>query len=619
MTPRGASLLIAVSLMIHGASVPAQAQQQSTGDIRDLKLGDWEPRSMMVTKVTEVDKPKFPAIDVHNHLGGGRQTLTAERVAGYLEEMNAAGVETVVNLDGGWGPRLQETLAALDQRHPGRFLTFALLNFDGIDDDGWSQREAERLEESFRAGAKGLKLHKSLGLTIRYRDGRLMPVDDPKLDPIWEMCAKHDRPVMIHTSDPAAFFTPLDRYNERWHELNEHPNWLFYGDRFPERDELLAARNRTIAKHPDTSFICAHFGNNPEDLATVGRWLDAHPNMIVDLDARISELGRQPYTARRFFLKYQDRIMFGTDTTPRREAFRIYYRFLETDDEYFDPVASHHRQGFWMIYGLFLPDDVLEKIYRTNALRVLLHQEDAGDMAAAGQASDSSAAAAPQQEQTAELAQPVLNVLPCEDFEVTGDGSAEAWSKVDWTPLSKRTDDGHPYEARVKMLYSETGLYVLMDATDRRVTATMEEDFADLWHEDVFEFFLWPDARHPVYFEYEISPLGYELPILIPNFDGEFLGWRPWHYENERKTRKGTSVRGGEKRSGARIEGWAAEVFVPYVLLQPLQNVPPKPGTQWRANFYRVDYDGAQQTGWDWARVGSSFHEYKKFGTLRFQ
>jgi hypothetical protein len=420
---------------------------------------------------------------------------------------------------------------------------------------------------------------------------------------------------MIHTSDPAAFFTPLDRYNERWHELNEHPNWLFYGDRFPEREELLAARNRAIAKHPRTTFICAHFANNPEDMAEVGRWLDKYPNMMVDIDARISELGRQPYTARRFFIKYQDRIMFGTDTTPRREAFRIYYRFLETDDEYFDPAASHHRQGFWMIYGLFLPDDVLEKIYRTNALRVLLHQDEQADPAD----ETSAAQRAPQLENTGQLAQPVLDVPPCEDFEVTGDGSAEAWSKVEWTPLKKRTDDGHPYETRAKMLYSDTGLYVLMDATDRRVTATMEEDFADLWHEDVFEFFLWPDTEHPVYFEYEISPLGYELPILIPNFDGEFLGWRPWHYEEGRKTRKATSVRGGEKRSGAQIEGWTAEIFVPYALLQPLRNVPPKPGTQWRANFYRVDYDGDQQTGWDWARVGASFHEYQKFGTLRFQ
>lgn len=347
------------------------ARAQSDEDIRQLKLKDWSPRSMLVTKTTEVDLPTFPAIDVHNHLGGGKQFLTPERVGKYLEEMNAAGVRTVVNLDGGWGSQLAETLAALDEAHPDRFLTFALINFDRIDDDEWSRRESERLEQSFQAGAKGLKFHKSLGLTHRYKDGRLVKVDDEKLAPIFELCAKYRRPVMIHTADPAAFFTPLDRYNERWHELNEHPNWLFYGEQFPPREELLRQFIHVVARHPRTTFIGAHFGNNAEDLEGVGRWLDVHPNLYVDIDARISELGRQPYTARKFFLKYQDRIMFGTDTAPRREAFRIYYRFLETDDEYFDCAASHHLQGFWMIYGIFLPPEVLEKIYLKNAERVL--------------------------------------------------------------------------------------------------------------------------------------------------------------------------------------------------------------------------------------------------------
>jgi len=367
-------LIIATVLgAICAGSIFAQQESSAQGeDIRLLKLRDWQPRSMLKTKVTAVDRPKFLAIDAHNHLGGGAKFLTPQRVRHYLDEMDAAGVETVVNLDGGWGAELKETLAALDEAHPGRFLTFALVNFEGIDDEDWGPREAKRLEESFKAGAKGLKFHKSLGLTVRYKNGQLMPVDDPKLDPVWEMCAKYRRPVMIHSSDPAAFFTPLDRFNERWHELNEHPDWLF-ADRtlYPTRDEILAQRNRMIAKHPNTTFICAHMGNNPEDLAAVGRWLDLYPNMVIDIDARISELGRQPYTARRFFLKYQDRVLFGTDTTPRREAFRINYRFLETDDEYFDCRESHHLQGFWMIYGIYLPDSVLKKVYRDNALKFL--------------------------------------------------------------------------------------------------------------------------------------------------------------------------------------------------------------------------------------------------------
>jgi predicted TIM-barrel fold metal-dependent hydrolase len=290
----------------------------------------------------------------------------------YLEEMDAAGVRTAVNLDGGWGQKLKETLAALDEAHPGRFLTYALIDFSGIDEPGWSDREAARLRESFEAGAKGLKFHKTLGLGVRYKDGRFLPVDDPKLDPIWEVCARYKRPVEIHTADPGAFFTPLDRHSERWHELNEHPEWLFHGKDFPGRPDLHAQRMRVIARHPDTTFICAHMANDGEDLAEVGRWLDAYPNMYVDIDARISELGRQPYTARRFFLKYQDRIMFGTDTSPNRTAYRMYYRFLETDDEYFDPAGGHHRQGFWMIYGVFLPKDVLEKLYYKNAERLLV-------------------------------------------------------------------------------------------------------------------------------------------------------------------------------------------------------------------------------------------------------
>ncbi|HWE36103.1 MAG TPA: amidohydrolase family protein [Isosphaeraceae bacterium] len=571
------------------------ARADEPGDIRNLKLRDWEPRSMMVTKATAGDRPKFPVVDVHNHLGGGKGRLTPEVVNTYLAEMDAAGVRTVVNLDGGWGDRLKETLDALDKAHPGRFITFALTNFAGVDDDDWGRREAARLEESFRAGAKGLKFHKVLGLGVRYKDGRLMPVDDPKLEPVWEACARHKRPVLIHTADPAAFFTPLDRFNERWHELNEHPEWLFYGPNYPSRQDLLDQLHRVIAKHPDVTFINTHFGNDAEDLAAVADKLDRFPNMVVDIDARISELGRQPYSSRRFFLKYQDRILFGTDTPPNRDAYRIYYRFLETDDEYFDCSASHHRQGFWNIYGIFLPDDVLAKVYSKNAERIL-GIEAKGDEA-----------------------RKTLRVRPTDDFEVTGDGSAAPWAKADWETIPSRTPSGLPYETKVKVLYSKKGLYALMDATDAKLTATMTEDFANLWTEDIFEVFLWPDERDPIYFEYEISPLNRELPILCPNLDDKFLGWRPWHYEGGRKTRKATSAVGGPVKSGAEVKRWKAEVFLPFELLTPLRNVPPKAGTRWRANFYRVDYDNDTTTRWTWAPVGSSFHDFRKFGTLVFE
>ena len=257
--------------------------------------------------------------------------------------------------------------------------------------------------------------------------------------------------------------------------MNENPGWLFFGDKFPKRQDLLDALHRVIAKHPRTTFINTHFGNNAEDLASVADKLDKYPNMWVDIDARISELGRQPYAARKFFLKYQDRILFGTDTTPNREAYRIYYRFLETDDEYFDCSASHHRQGFWPIYGVFLPDAVLDKVYRKNAERLFpsLKREEPKSTAKE------------------------MRVRATSDFEVTGDGSNPAWERARWEPLLKRNAGGLAYSTRVKMLYSPKGLYVLMDASDAKLSARLDEDFADLWKEDVLEFFVWPDERDP--------------------------------------------------------------------------------------------------------------------------
>jgi hypothetical protein len=212
-----------------------------------------------------------------------------------------------------------------------------------------------------------------------------------------------------------------------------------------------------------------------------------------------------------------------------------------------------------------------------------------------------------------------LQVAATEDFTVTGDGSNAAWNKAAWEPLAKREEKGRDDQTRFKVLHSSKGLYFLMQGADKKITSTMREDYSDLWKEDVYEVFLWPDEKAPLYFEYEISPLGYELPILVPNFDGKFLGWRPWHYEGDRKIQKATSVQGGSKTSGSVATGWTAEFFIPYALLTPLQNVPPKPGTTWRANFYRVDHDDGQRQAWDWSRVGPGFHDIQNFGVLVFE
>jgi hypothetical protein len=212
---------------------------------------------------------------------------------------------------------------------------------------------------------------------------------------------------------------------------------------------------------------------------------------------------------------------------------------------------------------------------------------------------------------------PTLHVARTDDFEVNGQGDAGAWKTVEWTKMNLRDEGESRYSSRVKMLYSEKGLYVLMDGSDEKLTSKFTKDFDTLWEGDVFEVFLWPAEEYPIYFEYEITPLGYELPILVPNFDGKFMGWLPWFYGADRITRKAVSIKNGEQKDGAKIEGWTAEIFIPYELLRPLKNVPPKPGSRWRGNFYRMDYDGPK-AAWDWSRVGPSFHEYEKFGTLIF-
>ena len=334
-------------------------------DTDNLKLTDWKPKSQLVVKETKILKPKFPVIDIHNHL---RNLDNAEK---YLEEMDKAGVWKCIGLDGrSANDFYKEHLRVSHGISKDRFIIFFKPDFSKIDEPNFGAKEAKKLEEAVKMGCRGLKISKTLGLHFRDKTGKLVPVDDPRIDPIWAKCAELGIPVMIHVSDPKAFFTPLDRFNERYDELIAHPNWLFYGDKFPPKEEILAQRNRVFAKHPNTIFIGGHVGTLPEELHTVANWLECYPNFYVDIDARISELGRQPYTARRFLIKYQDRVLFGTDTPPKAEAYRIYYRFLETDDEYFDPTGGHHLQGRWMIYGVHLPDEVLEKIYNKNALKI---------------------------------------------------------------------------------------------------------------------------------------------------------------------------------------------------------------------------------------------------------
>ncbi|MFL5749631.1 MAG: amidohydrolase family protein [Chloroflexota bacterium] len=349
----------------------------------DLLLRDFAPRSMLRRPVTEVVRPRFPVVDAHAHLGptpfGGG--WFGRPVADLLAVLDEVGAETIVDLDGGWGDGLRAEIEHYGG-HPDRVVVFSGVDYDGfaIDDD-FGEREAARLRDAAAAGARGLKVWKRLGLSARDRRGRLVAVDDPRLEPLWATAGQLGLPILIHVGDPIAFFLPLDRHNERYEELVAHPDWHFWPPRagsdpdaagYPAFDEVLAAFRRVVDGHPETTFIGAHVGCAAEDLDWVSAMLDRCPNYAVDLAARLGEMGRQPYTARDFFLRHQDRIVFGTDGDPDPGEYRRWYRFLETRDESFDYGGEEvPLQGRWQIHAIGLPDDVLRKVYRDNARRLL--------------------------------------------------------------------------------------------------------------------------------------------------------------------------------------------------------------------------------------------------------
>jgi predicted TIM-barrel fold metal-dependent hydrolase len=367
----------------------AQTPRRDNG----LDLRDFQPRSMLHVPETKVPRARFPVIDVHTHLtfrarsrkgASGEDIRWSGKAEDFLPVMDRKNIRTLVNLTGSSGSGLREAVQGLDRAHPGRFLTFTEPSWDKASDPGYAQFQADELGRAHRDGARGLKVLKTLGLYLREKgtEGPLVKIDDRRFDPMWEACAALNMPVAIHIADPEAFFLPIDRFNERWEELHNHPDWSFYGRDFPSFKELLDARDRVFARHPRTQFIALHVGHDAENLAYVSESMDRFPNMSVELGARIGELGRQPRTSRKFFDKYQDRILFGTDAVPhgdetpqqvfKDELYEIYYRFLETEDEYFDYApAPVPPQGRWRIYGVGLPESILKKVYNENAVRLL--------------------------------------------------------------------------------------------------------------------------------------------------------------------------------------------------------------------------------------------------------
>lgn len=366
---------------LRAALLPAETQ--ATPDT-PLALKEFQPKSMLRVPEHKVARAKFPVIDVHTHLSrsdGTRYLATPQEL---LEVMDRKNVRMMVNLTGGTGTGLVNSIKQFEAAVPGRFVTFTEPSWSRLLEPGYPQWQAGEIEKAKGAGARGLKVLKTLGLFLRERgkEGPLVKVDDPRFDPMWDACGRLGLPVAIHVSDPQAFFLPTDRYNERYEELSNHPDWSFHGRDYPSNAEILAGRNRVFARHPNTQFIVLHVGNNAEDLGYVSESLDRFKNTVVEIGARVGELGRQPRAARRFFDRYQDRILFGTDAVPRGvqtpqqvfgdELYEIYYRFLETEDEYFDYApAPVPPQGRWRIYGIGLPDAVLKQVYHDNAARVL--------------------------------------------------------------------------------------------------------------------------------------------------------------------------------------------------------------------------------------------------------
>ncbi|NNF26413.1 MAG: amidohydrolase family protein [Gemmatimonadetes bacterium] len=333
---------------------------------QDVTIEDYEPRNTLVVPENPITRAKFPFIDVHGHQNGTR--MTQEDVTRLVQEMDELNMAVMVNLSGRSGADLVEGLANMTGPHPGRFVFFANVDFSGVGEAGWGERAAAQLREDVENGAVGLKIFKNLGMTALDTSGERIPVDDPRLAPVWDMAGELGIPVLIHSADPAEFWQPHDRFNERWLELKLRPRRIRPPGDFPPFEEIIEEQHNLFRAHPQTNFIAAHLGWLGHDLGRLGRVLDEIPNMYVGLGAVVYELGRQPRFAHDWLIQYQDRVLMGKDSY-NQEEFHTYFRVFETADDYFDYYRRYH--AFWQMYGLDLPDEVLEKIYFRNALAIV--------------------------------------------------------------------------------------------------------------------------------------------------------------------------------------------------------------------------------------------------------
>jgi hypothetical protein len=571
------------------------------GAVVALAAAPAKPGVRETRQLTDTWRAQRRLIDLHQHVGYREDYL--RRCIGL---MDAVGVGIVVNLSGGYTTHQPGAISAFqrnkelaDRLFPGRFVHYMSLDYAGWDEPDFSQRAVAQVEEGHRLGAAGFKEYKRLGLYLRNKAGQLIQVDDPKLDPVWRRCGELGMPVSIHVADPQAFWRPYDSSNERWTELKDHRDWWF-GDpkRHPPFDELLAALDRVIARHPKTTFVCVHFANNAEDLDWVERSLDQHPNMMADLAARIPEIGRHdPARVRRLFLKHQDRLLFGTDfqvydqltlgsggsgpaptDADARVFFEKHWRWLETNDRQFEHMTPI--QGDWKIDAIGLAAAVLRKVYFDNARQLLVRS----------------------------LPLPTIRAVRLgKDFKPDGQLNEAAWDNAPAAQVEWQLNDGsaHPeLSTSARLLWSDRYLYLAFQASFTELTVfrppRRRGERAGLWDKDVVEAFIATDpAKVKAYTEYEVAPTGEKLDLRIDQPD-KSLEWNSG-FEAAVKVDR-------------RAKLWTTEMRIPLASLGPAK---PSAGTRWRLNLYRHDVAHRLFLAWS-PTATSTAHTPQKFGWLVF-
>jgi predicted TIM-barrel fold metal-dependent hydrolase len=564
----------------------------------------------LAEKQPELWRAEHRVIDLHQHLD-----YTTQHLARAVKLMDHVGIGVAVNLSGGTVTRIgddglsefERNKRLADTLYPGRFLHYMSLDYDGWDRSDFTQRAVQQIEQGHRMGAAGFKEYKRLGLYLRDGAGKLISVDDPKLDVVWKRCGELGMPVSIHVADPKAFWLPYDDRNERWKELKDHKSWWF-GDtnKFPEWKSLLESLNRVIARHPGTTFVCVHFGNNAEELDWVDASLSRYPNMMVDLAARIPEIGRHnPEAVRRLFLKHQDRILFGTDfqvydrlilgssgnEPPPTDAdaevfFAKEWRWLETQDldwEHMTPI-----QGDWTISSIGLPSDVLRKVYFDNARRLLARSIPA----------------------------PAITARRIsQDFAIDGGLDSPLWQTARPIRLEQTARDGAvrpELSTTIRALWSKGFLYLRFACPFTQLTSfvppqfdrkrySMDKQGVSLWDRDVVEAFIASDTANLTrYAEFQVAPTNERLDLMILEKDK-----RDWNWTSKFES----SVAVDEK-----LKTWTCQIRIP---LSALSQTSPAAGSRWRINFFRCDRSNHAALAWN-PTLNPSFHVPERFGALEF-